>query len=92
LHEIQKNGSASHCKNKKHTSLHMQHPDSKKQRREGNCEVLENPLQPILCFFFSKPLQGYLVDTTSVLQTTIKGWWWLSKKTTTLWGYYGRRS
>jgi len=43
-------------------------------------------------FFFSKPLQGYQVDTTSVLQTTIKGWWWLSKKTTTLWGYSGRRS
>jgi len=81
------------AKTTKHTTLNMKHTDSKKQRREANCEVLENPLQPILCFcFFSKPLQGYQVDTTSVLQTTIKGWWWLSKKTTTLWGYSGRRS
>jgi len=40
------------AKTTKHTSLNMQHPDSKKQRREANCEVLENPLQPILCFFF----------------------------------------
>ena len=30
--------------------------------------------------------------TTSVLQTTIKGWWWLSKRTTTLWDYSGRRN
>ena len=30
--------------------------------------------------------------TTSVLQTTIKGWWWLSKRTTTLWDYSGQRN
>ena len=52
----------------------------KKAAARGQLRGRKNPLQPILCFFFSKPLQGYQVDTTSVLQTTIEGWWWLSKK------------
>jgi len=79
------------AKTTKHTSLNMQHPDSKKQRREANCEVLENPLQPILCLFFLA-IAWLSSHTTSVLQTTIKGWWWLSKRTTTLWDYSGRRN
>ena len=80
LHEIRKNESASHCKNNKTHVIKYAASRFKKAAARGQLRGRKNPLQPILCFFFSKPLQGYQVDTTSVLQTTLKGWWWLSKK------------
>ena len=92
LHEIQKNESASHCKNNKTHVIKYAASRFKKAAARGQLRSPWVSTAAYTLFFFSKPLQGYQVDTTSVLQTTIKRWWWLSKKTTTLWGYSGRRS
>ena len=65
----------------------------KKQRREANCGVLRIRCSPYSVFlFFFVAIARLSSHTTSVLQTTIKGWWWLSKRTTTLWDYSGRRN
>ena len=80
------------AKTTKHTSLNMQHPDSKKQRREANCEVLENPLQPILCFFFQSHCKAIKLTQLQFFRPPSRdGGGWV-RKTTTLWDYSGRRN
>jgi hypothetical protein len=62
-------------------------PDVPIAMRGKYFDTLYIPLQSLLCF--SKAFVRLSSCTTSVLQATIKGWWWLSKRTTTLWDCSG---
>ena len=91
LHEIQNKMKVHRIEKTTNTRHQIYMQDSKiKQRREANCGGLESLLQPILCLFLA--IARLSSHTTLLLQTTIKGWWWLSKRTTTLWDYSGRRN
>jgi len=72
-------------------------PDVSIATRGNYVDSLESAAIPFLIFFpkaFAR-LSSHTtpgLHTTLHLQTTIKGWWWLSKRTTTLWDYSGRRN